>query len=113
MKKRKKGVDPEVLRLREAREKEERQKQENDNFYNAQSTFSMFSGLRKKTDATTSGEPRMTKIVPPADTIVNISTAVEPKKKEMVVMGTGDIRDSDFYGGYAKKVILRDLLQVL
>jgi len=67
-------------------------------------------GSRKKTDATISGEPRLTKIIQAADSIVNIQSTVEPKRKEVVVMGTNKLSDSDFYSGYPKKVILRDLL---
>lgn len=48
---RKKNLDPESIKLRELKLKENKLQRESDNYYNAQSTFSEFIGTVRPKDA--------------------------------------------------------------
>ena len=61
------------------------------------------------------GEPRLAKILPPADSVINLSTVNDSKPKSIVVMSSSkiDSKEIDLNCTYPKKVVLRDLIQVM
>jgi len=111
-KQRKKVPDPEYLRIRELRAKEEARQIENDTFISTQSTFSFLAGSGKKTDVQVHGEPRLAKILPPVESVINLNTGVDSKPKSLVVLTSSQIdsKETDLNCTYPKKVVMRDLL---
>jgi hypothetical protein len=61
------------------------------------------------------GEPRLAKILPPAESVINLSTAADLKPKSIVVLSSSQIdgKEIDLNCTYPKKVVLRDLIQVM
>ena len=55
----------------------------------------------------------MTELVPPTDHLLITGKDTEASAKQIVVIGSKNVRDADFYSGYPKKVLQRDLLDVL
>ena len=55
----------------------------------------------------------MTELVPPTDSLLITGKDTEATTKQIVVMGTKSVKDPDFYSGYPKKVLQRDLFEVL
>ena len=96
---------------------------ESDNFYNAQSTFSEFIGnvKPKETDdshrhqqftSAVAGKPRR---FINKEAIASIVGPREESHKQVVVMTAKDVADThrDVYTSVPKKVIMKDLLNVL
>ncbi len=61
------------------------------------------------------GEPRQAKILPPAESVINLSTVDDTKPKSIVVLSSSQIngKEMDLNCSYPKKVVLRDLIQVM
>lgn len=116
-------MDPESIKLREQKLKENRLQRESDNYYNAQSTFSEFIGNAKpkevddalfkpSTSSSTLGKGRR---FINKEVTTSIIGPTEEVKKQLVIMSSKDVLDSqtDVYTSVPKKIVLKDLLTVM
>ena len=119
---RKKMMDPESIKLREQKQKENRLQRESDNLHNAQSTFSEFIGTSKPKEVddalykpmTTSAQGKGRRFIT-KDAVSSIIGPMEEVKKQLVIMSGKDVTESqsDVYTSVPKKIVLKDLLTVM
>ena len=120
---RKKVIDPESLKLREQKLKEERRQQETDYIYNAKSTLMEFLGESKPKEVEDSQFKALHASTNATNTRKFINKQVagsiigpnEEKKKQIVILSSKCITNtqSDVVTSIPKKIILKDLLSVM